>query len=360
MSKDIPVTQPFLPPRDEYEALLSDIWNRNWLTNNGPLVKQLEDDLTNYLDVAHLSLVGNGTVALQIAMKALELEGEVITTPFSYVATTSSIKWQNHTPVFTDIDPDTFNLDPAKIEDAITPNTSAIMATHVYGNPCNIEGISKIANRHNLKVIYDAAHCFGTQYNGQSVFNFGDISATSFHATKLFHTVEGGALVTNDAKVHKKINLMRNFGHDGLNNFTGVGINGKNSELHAAMGIVNLKYIDDVLAQRKKLSRLYDEYLKGIEIQKQVLQQNSSYNFSYYPVLFDSEQQTESVLHRLKANNIQTRRYFYPLLSQLDYVSQNHRIPIAEDISKRILCLPLYHELKEKDISRISEIIKKG
>ncbi|TYP91724.1 dTDP-4-amino-4,6-dideoxygalactose transaminase [Fodinibius salinus] len=360
MSNHIPVTQPFLPPREEYESLLADIWDRNWLTNNGPLVKRLEEELTDYLDVTHLSLVSNGTVALQIAMKALDLEGEIITTPFSYVATTSSIKWENYTPVFADIHPQTFNLDPAKIEDAVTTKTSAIIATHVYGNPCDIEGIRKVANKYNLKIIYDAAHCFGTKYNGQPIFNYGDISTSSFHATKLFHTVEGGALVTDNAALHNKINLMRNFGHDGLNNFTGVGINGKNSELHAAMGIVNLKYIDEVLARRKKLSRLYDDYLENVEVQKQAIQPNSSYNFCYYPVLFDSEQQTETVLTNLKEHNIQTRRYFYPLLSKLDYVTTNNSTPVAEKVSKRILCLPLYHELTEEDISRISEIIKEG
>ena len=354
----IPVTQPFLPPREEYESLLSDIWDRNWLTNNGPLVQQLEKELTKYLSINQLSLVGNGTVALQIAMKALDLEGEIITTPFSYVATTSSIVWENYTPVFVDIHPETFNLDPTKIEAAITPQTSGIVATHVYGNPCDIEAINEIADKHDLKVIYDAAHCFGTQYKGESIFNFGDVSVTSFHATKLFHTVEGGALIADDPELHNKFDLMRNFGHDGLNNFTGVGINGKNSEFHAAMGLVNLKYIDEVLAKRKELSAIYDGFLTDISVSKPVIQQGAKYNYSYYPLLFESEAQTETVLETLKKNDIQTRRYFYPLLSKLDYVNGNPT-PVAERISRRILCLPMYHELTKEEIATICHIIKK-
>jgi dTDP-4-amino-4,6-dideoxygalactose transaminase len=359
MEDKIPVTQPFLPPREEYESFLADIWDRNWLTNNGPLVQELEDKLTNYLGVNELSLVSNGTIALQIAMKALNLKGEIITTPFSYVATTSSIVWENYTPVFVDIHPDTFNLDPQNIEAAITPKTSAIVATHVYGNPCDIEGIQTIADRHNLNVIYDAAHCFGTKYKGKSIFNYGDISTCSFHATKLFHTVEGGAVVTDDPKMRRTINLMRNFGHDGLNNFTGVGINGKNSELHAAMGLVNLRYIDSVLARRQKLSKIYDRYLKEADLSKPAIQQpHSEYNFSYYPVRFNSEKQLTEVQTELTKANIQTRRYFYPLLSELDYVDKKSSTPVANRVAKQILCLPFYHELSEKTIAQICKIIK--
>lgn len=353
----IPVTKPFLPPEEEYRALLSEIWDRNWLTNNGPLVQQLEKRLTEYLDVPYLSLVSNGTIAQQIAMKALDLTGEIITTPFSYVATASSIVWENYTPVFVDIDPETFNLDPANIEAAITPKTSAIVATHVYGNPCDIEGIQKVADKHSLKVIYDAAHCFGTEYKGKSVFNYGNLSVTSFHATKLFHTVEGGAIITDDKQLHKKVNLMRNFGHDGLNNFTGVGINGKNSEFHAAMGLVNLNYIDEVLARRKKMSGIYDHHLKEVDFKKQKIEAYSAYNFSYYPALFENEEETEGVLEKLKEQDIQARRYFYPLLSKLNYID-GESTPIAQRISTCILCLPLYHDLTEENISNISSIIK--
>jgi dTDP-4-amino-4,6-dideoxygalactose transaminase len=358
MEDKIPVTQPFLPPREEYESFLADIWERNWLTNNGPFVQELEDELISYLGVKELSLVSNGTIALQIAMKALNLQGEIITTPFSYVATTSSIVWENYTPVFVDIHPETFNLDPQQIEEVITPKTSAIIATHVYGNPCDIEDIQTIADRHDLKVIYDAAHCFGTKYKGKSIFNYGDISTCSFHATKLFHTVEGGAVVTDDPELRRKINLMRNFGHDGLNNFTGVGINGKNSELHAAMGLVNLRYIDSVLAQRKRLSAIYDRYLKDVGVSKPSIQSHSEYNFSYYPVLFNSEKQVDEVQAKLTEANIQTRRYFYPLLSELDYVNKKNTTPVANRISKQILCLPFYHELSEQTIGRICKIIK--
>jgi dTDP-4-amino-4,6-dideoxygalactose transaminase len=338
--------------------LLHDIWKRNWLTNNGPLVQQLEKELVDYLNINHLSLVGNGTIALQIAMRVLGLKGEIITTPFSYVATTSSIVWENCTPVFVDIDPETFNLDPNKIEDAITPKTSGIVATHVYGNPCDIESIQIIADQHNLKVIYDAAHCFGTRYKDQSVYNYGDISATSFHATKLYHTVEGGAIITDDPEIKRRVNLARNFGHDGPNNFTGIGINGKNSELHAAMGLVNLRYIDDVLQQRKSLSNEYDRHLKDIAVQKPVIQSHSKYNYCYYPLLFESEKKVEQIKNKLSKNSIQTRRYFYPLLSSLDYVDGGRKTPVAERISKRILCLPLYHSLKSHEVENIVGLIK--
>jgi len=248
---EIPITKPFLPPQEEYESFVNNIWDRNWLTNNGPLVQEIEDQLIDYLQVPYLNFVSNGTMALQIAIKVLGLEKEIITTPFSYVATTSSIVWEGCEPVFVDIDPDTLNLDPELIEDAITEHTTGIIATHVFGNPCNIPAIQKIAERFDLAVIFDAAHCFGTKYKGQSVFNFGDISTASFHATKLFHTVEGGAVITKDQRVSEKVYRMRNFGHAGPGNFEGMGINGKNSEFHAAMGLCNLKYINNILERRK-------------------------------------------------------------------------------------------------------------
>ena len=230
----INVTKPFLPEIEEYITYLRGIWDRNWLTNNGPLVNDLELKLKEYLNVKHLLYLGNGTIALQIAIKALGLKGEIITTPFSYVATTSAIVWEGCDPVFADIDKDTFNIDPAKIEQAITDKTTGILATHVFGNPCDIDAIQKIAVKHNLKVIYDAAHCFGTHYKGKSVYNYGDVSTASFHATKLFHTIEGGAVITNNAELLKKMAYMRNFGHETAETFAGVGINGKNSEFHAA------------------------------------------------------------------------------------------------------------------------------
>jgi dTDP-4-amino-4,6-dideoxygalactose transaminase len=249
----IPVTKPYLPPFDEYQSYLEGIWKRQWLTNNGPLVHELETKITDYLGVTNFLYLGNGTVALQIAIKALELKGEIITTPFSYVATTSSIVWEGCKPVFVDIDSQTLNIDPSKIEEAITVNTSAILATHVYGNPCDVIKIGEIAKKHNLKVIYDGAHCFGVKFRGESIFEYGNISTVSFHATKLFHTIEGGGVFTRDKNLSKKMSFMRNFGHDGPEVYREVGINGKNSEFHAAMGLVNIKKIDEIIAKRKLL-----------------------------------------------------------------------------------------------------------
>jgi len=355
----IPVTKPFLPPREEYETLLKNVWDLNWLTNNGPFVKELEEDLKKYLGIPNICYVSNGTIALQIAIKALKLNGEIITTPFSYVATTSSIVWEGCKPVYVDIDPDTFNLDPDKIEEAITDKTSAIIATHVYGNPCDIEAIQNLADQYNLKVIYDAAHCFGVKYKGQSIYSYGNISTASFHATKLYHTIEGGALITRDPELNKKIQFMRNFGHNGPENFAGLGINGKNSEFHAVMGLVNLNYIGQILSQRKKLSRQYDEWLDELNLSKPTISQDSDYNYSYYPVLFDDETQTMKTIKALAEEGIQARRYFYPLLSKLDY-TRDFTLPIAESIASRVVCLPLYHQLESDSMEKIVDIIFKS
>lgn len=233
----IPVTKPFLPKQADFKSYVSSIWARQWLTNNGPLVNELEIKLQQYLALPHLLYVTNGTIALQLAIQALEIKGEVITTPFSFVATTSSIVWQGCKPVFVDIDEETLNIDPDKIEAAITPRTTAILATHVFGNPCDIDAIDRIAKKHNLKVVYDAAHCFGTQYKGKSIFAYGDVSTTSFHATKLFHTIEGGAVFTQNPDILKRMALMRNFGYSGVDTFSELGTNAKNSEFHAAMGL---------------------------------------------------------------------------------------------------------------------------
>ena len=248
----INVTKPFVPPISEYNDLVEGIFKRSWFTNDGPLLSKLELDLKEYLEVPHLLYVTNGTIALQLGIKALELSGDIITTPFSYVATTSSIVWEGCSPVFADIDAETLNIDVSKIEQLITEKTSAILATHVYGNACDIEAIQKIAEKNNLKVIYDGAHAFGTKYKGKSIFNYGDLSTCSFHATKLYHTVEGGSIVSQDPGLIKKIARMRSFGHISATEFDGCGINGKNSELHAAMGICNLKYINDILSSRKR------------------------------------------------------------------------------------------------------------
>lgn len=352
----INVTKPFLPPKEEYLAMLDGIWERNWLTNSGPLVNELELQLKEYLQLDHLLFLGNGTIALQIAIKALELKGEIITTPFSYVATTSSIVWEGCTPVFVDIDPGTFNIDPIKIEAAVTKNTSAILATHVYGNPCDIEPIQKIAEKHRLKVIYDAAHCFGTKYKGKSVFEYGDISTTSFHATKLYHTIEGGAVITKDPELLKKMAFMRNFGHNGPDDFAEVGINGKNSEFHAAMGLVNLKHIDAIIADRKEKSIYYRNQLKGLRITFPAITNGSEFNYSYFPIVFEAEEDLLKAVDLLTSNWIYPRRYFYPELSSLRYVNQTV-LPVSTSISKRVLCLPLFYNITTEEINLICRLL---
>ena len=353
----IPVVKPFLPQKNEFDELLSQVWERCWLTNNGPLVNALELNIKDHLGVDHLLFVTNGTIALQIAIKVLDLKGEIITTPFSYVATTSSIVWEGCTPIFVDLDANSWNIDAKKIEEAVTPQTSAILATHVYGNPCDIETIENVAAKYNLKVIYDAAHCFGTKYKGQSVLNYGDISTISFHATKLFHTVEGGAVITKDPSILKSMSYLRNFGHDGPLKFSGVGINGKNSEFHAAMGLANLKYIDNILARRKTVHQWYDTWLDNTNIKKPLLAENAQYNYSYYPVLFESEEQCEAVFEALEKEKIYAKRYFYPLLSDLEYVENSNDLPVATDIVKRVLCLPLYFELSRQEVDMICRVI---
>jgi dTDP-4-amino-4,6-dideoxygalactose transaminase len=352
----IPVTKPFLPKAKEYDDYLHSIWERQWLTNNGPLVNEFELKLKNYLQLEHLLYVSNGTVALQIAIKALELKGEIITTPFSFVATTSSIVWEGCKPVFADIDPETFNIDPKKIEAAITPDTSAILATHVYGNPCDIDAIQAIANKHNLKVIFDAAHCFGTTYKGKSVFEYGDISTTSFHATKLFHSIEGGAVFTKKPELLKKMAFMRNFGHNGQEDYSELGINGKNSEFHAAMGLCNLKYIDQILKRRKSLSLYYLQKLANLKASFPKHNGDFNSNYAYFPVLFDTKELMLKCLSDLETEKIYCRRYFYPSLSTLPYV-QKSSLPVCESIVERIICLPLYHTLTFSDLDLITRII---
>lgn len=352
----IPVTKPFAPPIAEYTRYLEGVWQRNWFTNNGPLVNDLELKIKKKLDVSHFLFAGNGTIALQIALKALGIRGKVITTPFSYVATTSSIFWEGCMPVFADIDPETFNIDPAKIESLIDNDTKAILATHCFGNPCAIDAIDVIAKKHNLKVIYDAAHAFGTTYKGKSIFNYGDISVTSFHATKLYHTIEGGGLFTASPDVLRVMAYMRNFGHDGPEQFLGEGINGKNSEFHAAMGLVNLNYIDAIIEKRKELSDNYDQLLAGLKVTKQRIETNTIFNYSYYPVLFNNEETLLKMKKSLEEYEIFTRRYFYPTLNRLPYVTFQDT-PVADDVSRRILCLPLYHELSILEQEIIARIL---
>jgi dTDP-4-amino-4,6-dideoxygalactose transaminase len=339
-------------------AQLDGIWERNHFTNNGPLVNELELRLKNYLGLNHLLFLGNGTIALQIAIKALNLSGEVITTPFSYVATTSSLVWEGCKPVFVDIDEDSLNIDPLKIESAITDKTTGILATHVYGNPCDISKIQEIANKYKLKVVYDAAHCFGTRYDGDSVLGYGDISTISFHATKVFHSIEGGAVMTKHPDLLRQMSFLRNFGHDGPESFCGVGVNGKNSEFHAAMGLCNLRHITDILEVRKSQSRMYDHYLEGVDARPIKISERATFNYAYYPLVFSSESLLLKVLANLNAHEIFPRRYFYPSLNTLDYVDA-FSVPISESISKRVLCLPLYHTLHESEIMLISRIIKR-
>jgi dTDP-4-amino-4,6-dideoxygalactose transaminase len=356
--KNINVTEPFLPPLEEYVDQLRSIWERNRLTNDGPLVQELEDELSRRFAVENVIFLNNGTTALQIAINVLGLKGEIITTPFSYVATTSSIVWENCKPIFVDIDPESLNIDAGKIEEKITPSTTGIIATHVFGNTCDIEKIEKVASKHNLKVIFDAAHCFGTTYKGESVFKRGDLSITSFHATKVFQTVEGGAIFTDSAEQANRIKYLRNFGHDGFGRFNGVGINGKNSEIHAAMGLCNLKYIDEVMETRRRQCQYYNQRLNNLDdVRFQKVQKDSCVIPAYYPVIFENEEQLLNVQRELMNARISPRRYFYPSLNRLDYV-ESTEMPISDDISARIMCLPLFHNLKKTDQDMILNIIK--
>lgn len=352
----IPVTKSYLPPIEEYIGYLKTIWESNQLTNNGQLVQELEVKLKKYLGVKHLFFVSNGTIALQIAIKALNLVGEVITTPFSYVATTSSIVWEGCEPVFVDINPRTLCIDPDLIESAITPATSGILATHVYGIPCDVRMIQTIAQKHGLSVIYDAAHTFGVNYQGRSLVSYGEISTLSFHATKLFHTVEGGAVITDNDELAHRISYMRNFGHNGQEAFWGLGINGKNSEFHAAMGLCNLSHLEELIAARKQVSGWYDEQLVASSLRKPVLPEFTEYNYSYYPVLFPSEDALIRSKDRLNESKIFPRRYFYPSLSNLPYINK-FDCPMGENISSRVLCLPLFPDLSLDQVRSIMDQI---
>lgn len=353
----IPVTKPFLPPLEAYNKQLQGIWKRRWLTNMGPLASELEMRLKDYLAVNHLLFVGNGTVALQMAIKALELKGEIITTAFSFVATTSSIVWEGCQPIFVEIEKDSLNIDANKIEQAITKNTSAILATHVYGNPCDVEAIEKIAHKHNLKVIYDGAHAFGVQFKGKSIFEYGDLSICSLHATKLYHSIEGGLIITRDPILLKKIAYIRNFGFDGPEAFAELGINGKNSEFHAAMGLVNLDFIQEIYENRKIISERYDEKLKGFKALKPRWNNSGTLNYAYYPLVVDNEELLHKCIEGLKLNEIFVRRYFFPSLSKVLPYLESVEMPITEDIAKRMMCLPLFHDLTLEEVDLICRLL---
>ena len=354
----INVTQAFLPPIENYNKMLEGIWKRVHLTNNGPLLMELEEKLKEYFSAKHFIFLNNGTSAIQLALKGLNVTGEVITTPFSYVATTSAIVWENCEPVFADIDPKTLTIDANLIEPLITQKTTAILATHVYGVPCDVEAIEKVAQKHNLKVIYDAAHAFGVKYKGIPLVNYGNASTLSFHATKLFHTTEGGGIITNEDAVAHRFGYMRNFGHKGQEDFWGPGINAKNSEFHAAMGLCVFPYIEAIIAKRKLLSELYDQLLlnAGVQITRPSIPDGTEYNYAYYAVLFEDEAALLSVRDSLNAQYVYPRRYFYPSLSSLNYVKK-YDVPVTESVCRRVLCLPLYFDLETEQVKRICQVI---
>jgi dTDP-4-amino-4,6-dideoxygalactose transaminase len=352
----INVTKTFFPPLEEYYFQLERIWNNQWLTNRGELVLELEDQLKDYLSVSDIILMNNGTIPLQIALKILGKGGEIITTPFSYVATTAAIVWEQCTPIFVDIHPEYLTIDETKIEAAITEKTTCILATHVFGNPCAIEAIEAIAKKHQLTVIYDAAHAFGVTYHGNSIFDFGDVSTCSFHATKLFHTGEGGALFCKDPNLKHQMFYSHNFGHNGPLDFYGLGINGKISELQAAMGLSVFPYMEAILASRKAVVDFYNTTLNFSKLQKIKIRANTKWNYSYYPVIFETEADLLEVQKALNEQQIFPRRYFYPSLNTIPYV-KDLSMPISESVANRILCLPLSHDLIIEKVELICDLI---
>ena len=355
--KKINVTKTYLPNLEKFQKYIEKIFQNSWITNNGEFVNKLENKLKNFLGVKNIVLVANGTLALQIAYKLLNLKNEVITTPFSFVATVSSLVWENITPIFTDIHPYYFTIDADKIEKKISKGTTGVVGVHVFGNACEIEEIDTIAKKYQLKVIYDGAHCFGVKYKGKSILSYGDISIISFHATKLFHTIEGGALIINNDELAIKAKRMRNFGYE-KGEIHSLGINAKMNEFEAAMGLCILDDIDWIIEQRKRIWNIYKNELRDL-LQTQKLNHNiTTYNYSYFPVIFDSEKQLKKVQKALNEENIYPRRYFYPSLDTLNYIEPKQFMPIARDISKRILCLPMYPELELKIQEKIIEIIK--
>lgn len=355
----INVTKTYLPNKEKYKKYIDEIYENGWLTNNGPLVQRLERKLAEYLGVKNIVLVSNGTVALEIAYRTLGLKGFVITTPFSFVATTSSLVTNQLLPIFADIDQSSFNLDPKNIEKLITPNTSAILPVHVFGNACDVEKIEQIANQHNLKVIYDAAHAFDVKYKNESVLNYGDISTLSFHSTKLFHSIEGGALIINDDELVQKARYLINFGIKNTEEIPELGTNAKMNEFEAAMGLCVLDDIEEVKEKREVISENYRKELKDL-IQFQEQNKNATENYSYFPIVFKSEEQLLKVQQALKEKQIFPRRYFYPSLDTLSYIEPKQECKISRDISKRILCLPIYAELENDVQKNIIKIVKES
>jgi len=367
MNKPITVTQPCLPPLEEFMPYLQQIWQNKWLTNNGPLHQQLEKELAEYLGVKYISVFSNGTLALITALQALNITGEVITTPFSFVATTHSLWWNKIKPVFVDIEPEYLNLDPTKIEAAITPQTTAIMPVHVYGNPCQVDEIQAIADKHGLKVIYDAAHAFGVKINGNSVLNYGDLSVLSFHATKVYSTIEGGAIICHTEEMKHHIDNLKNFGFHGETVVEEPGINAKLNEVQAAYGLLQLKYVDGFIDRRKEITELYRSLLKDISgIHFLDDMEGVTHGYSYFPILIDKDKfgkSRDELYEYLKSKNIYSRRYFYPLISSFEPYnklesSAPHNLQMATKISEEVLCLPIYVELSDMQVTQIVEFIK--
>ncbi len=358
----IQVAKTPLPSLEEYNRYLKMIWKSNWVTNDGDLVKKLEVKLASMFGIDSLALVVNGTVGLQLAIKALDLKGEIITTPFTFAATTNVILWEGLRPVFADINPNTFNIDPKEVEKKITKNTTAILAVHVFGNPCDIDALSTIAQKYNIKLIFDAAHAFGVKYKNKSVLKFGDVSVLSFHATKTFHTIEGGAVISKDKKIRKNLRLMRNFGIASEEKVLLCGINAKMNEFQAAMGLSNISYIPSVLRKRKNIYKEYKKAFLGVrDITFQSLI-TDDYNYSYMPVLFKNKRMRDLIYTMLEINGIKARKYFYPLTSNFPYIKKsanNSFLPNAHKVSNSILCLPIFSDMKIEDVKRITSIIKK-
>jgi len=360
------VTQPTLPPLDEFIVQLRDIWDRKWLTNNGPYHQQFESALAQYLGVKHVSLFCNGMIALQVGLQALEVTGEVITTPFSFPATTHAIHWNHCTPVFCDIEPETCNLDPACIEALITSRTTCILPVHVYGNPCNVDDIMKISEKHGCKVFFDAAHAFGVRMNGESLLKSGHLSMLSFHATKVFNTIEGGALITNDSKLKERIDFLKNFGFSDETTVIEPGTNGKMNEIQAAYGLLQLKYIDSAIAERRAVAGWYRRSLAGIPgIRFFEDTPGVTQNYSYFPIFIDEHQYgmtRDDLYWRLKEQRINGRRYFYPLISSFPMYTglpsaSSVNLPEANIMAERVLCLPIHTGLRAEDLSRVVQVV---
>ncbi|CAI9086716.1 DegT/DnrJ/EryC1/StrS family aminotransferase [Candidatus Methylacidiphilum fumarolicum] len=354
---NITVSKPFLPPLERYLSYLKLIWEKEWLTNNGPMVREFEARLKEYLNLDYIVYVSNGTIALQLALKILNIKGEVITSPFSFIATTSAILWEGCEPQMVDIFSDTLNINTSLIEEAITDRTSAILVPHIFGNPCDVQKIEEIGKKYRLKIIYDGAQAFGTYYDNRSIFAYGDIATISFHATKLFHTVEGGALVVRSKEIERKLRMMRNFGFADEYAICGLGINAKNSELHAAMGLCNLFHVKDIINERKRISERYDKNLEGLPIKKQKIAEGTQYNYSYYPVIFPEKDVLEWTVSQCQKMGIFPKRYFYPSLNQLSFLKKRTFCPVSEYIAERILCLPMYNNLSVSTVDLISEIV---